>query len=252
MTDPLGVYAAGLRRPGDALLRLEDGTALPLPLDRYLGPADQTDHQLLTGIRGPVLDVGCGPGRHLHALAAHKVFALGVDLSAAAVKLAIGRGARAVVASVFDELPGSGSWRTALLLDGNIGIGGAPARLLARIAALLRDDGELLVELEAPDRPTESTLVRLETGDATSSWFRWARVSVRDAARVAQSAGLEVNQRWSLDQRWFARLAVADRQARERGDVRGVDGTAVIPRLRRSGSQSSRTSPAARLEGALG
>lgn len=213
MTSPLRVYAAGLQRPGRALLRLRDGTALRLPLDRYLGPADQTDQQLLRGIRGPVLDVGCGPGRHLHALAAFGVFALGVDLSPAAVELARGRGARAVVASVFDELPGSGSWRTALLLDGNIGIGGTPARLLARIAALLRDDGELLVELGAPNQRTESTLVRLETGDAVSSWFRWARVSVRDVARVARYGGLEVHRRWSLEGRWFARLGVAGHRA---------------------------------------
>ena len=211
MTHPLQVYATGLRRPGDAFVRLRDGRALPLPLDRYLGPADQTDEQLLTGIRGPVLDVGCGPGRHLQSLAACGVFALGVDLSPVAVQLATGRGARAVVASVFDELPGGGSWRTALLLDGNVGIGGAPARLLARIAALLRDDGELLVELDAPDKPTQSTLVRVETGEAVSSWFRWARVSARDVDRVAEAGGLEARQCWSLDDRWFARLGVANR-----------------------------------------
>ncbi len=216
MTHPLHVYAAGLRRPGDALVRLQDGTVLPLPLDRYLGPADQTDRQLLAGTRGPVLDVGCGPGRHLHALAAYGVFALGVDLSPAAVELATGRGARAVVASVFDELPGSGSWRTALLLDGNIGIGGAPARLLARTAALLRDDGELLVELGAPDEPTESTPVRVETGEAVSSWFRWAWVSARDVDRVAQAGGLESRQCWSLNGRWFARLGVGGREIGER------------------------------------
>jgi SAM-dependent methyltransferase len=208
MNHPLRVYAAALRRPSGAVLRVQDGTTLPLPVDRYLGPADQTDRQLLTGIRGPVLDVGCGPGRHLHALAACGVFALGVDLSPAAVELATERGVRAVVASVFDELPGAGSWRTALLLDGNIGIGGDSARLLARIGALLRDDGELLVELGAPDEPTESTLVQVETCDAVSSWFPWARVSVRDVDGLAQAGGLEVHRRWSSGGRWFARLGV--------------------------------------------
>ena len=146
MIHPLRLYGEGLLRSrargstgAQARLRVRDGTALPLPLDRYVGPADATDQRLLRDLRGPVLDVGCGPGRHLHALAARGVFALGVDLSPAAVELATGRGARAVVASIFDELPGSGRWRSALLLDGNIGIGGAPARLLARIGMLLRE-----------------------------------------------------------------------------------------------------------------
>src|SRR6202034_4319810 len=114
---PLRLYADGLRHPGEHRARFSDGTVMPLPLDRYLGPADATDERLLVDVRGPVLDVGCGPGRHLHALAARGVFALGVDLSPVAVELARGGGARAIVASIFDELPGAGSWQSALLLD---------------------------------------------------------------------------------------------------------------------------------------
>jgi SAM-dependent methyltransferase len=203
---PLQLYGDGLRSRGDARVRLEDGTALPVPLDRYLGPADATDARILEGIRGPVLDVGCGPGRHLRALAARGVFALGVDLSPAAVELAEGGGARAVVGSIFDELPGGGSWRSALLLDGNIGIGGDPARLLKRIGALLCEDGEVLVELEGPDQATEYLRVRLETDDQVSSWFRWARVSALDVRDLARSGGFAVHEQWSLAGRWFAWL----------------------------------------------
>jgi SAM-dependent methyltransferase len=215
MIHPLRLYGDGLRRSSarwhgsDARLRLRDGTTLPLPLDRYLGSADATDERLLRDLRGPVLDVGCGPGRHLHALAARGVFALGVDLSPAAVELATGRGARAVVASIFDELPGSGRWRSALLLDGNIGIGGAPARLLARIGVLLRKDGELLAELGSPREPTGAMLVRIETDHGVSSWFPWARVSVGDLDRLARSSGFRVRERASLNGRWFARLGRA-------------------------------------------
>lgn len=211
MTHPLGVYAAGLRHPSGALLRLRDGTALPLPLDRYLGPPDETDLSLLDCIRGPVLDVGCGPGRHLHALLARGVFALGVDLSPAAVELATGRGARAVEGSVFGDLPGAGSWRTALLLDGNIGIGGCPTRLLTRIRALLREDGELLVELGGPEEPTEAMLVRIETANEVSSWFPWARVSTNDVKGMARTAGFAVQSQWTLGGRWFARLSLSPR-----------------------------------------
>ena len=83
--------ASGARPSLRPHARLADGTSVPLPLERYLGPADATDEQLLDGLSGPVLDVGCGPGRHLRALAARGVFALGVDLSPVAVELAVGR-----------------------------------------------------------------------------------------------------------------------------------------------------------------
>jgi SAM-dependent methyltransferase len=206
---PLRLYADCLRRgpePGGQFARFSDGTAIPLRVDRYLGAADATDRQLLTGVRGPVLDVGCGPGRHLHALAARGVFALGVDLSPVAVDLARGGGARAIVASIFDELPGSGAWRSALLLDGNIGIGGAPARLLARIGTLLSDDGEVIVELDPPETTTATMRARIETAQRASSWFAWARVSATGIGPVAGAGGFAVSDTWSLDDRWFALL----------------------------------------------
>jgi SAM-dependent methyltransferase len=211
MIDPLSLYGDGLLHVGEAHVRLRDGTTLPLPLDRYLGPPDATDQRLLNDLTGPVLDVGCGPGRHLHALASQGVFALGVDLSPVAVALARGRGTRAIVASIFDELPGAGRWRSALLLDGNIGIGGSPSRLLARIERLLRDDGELLIELEPPGVATGATLARVETCDGVSSWFRWARVSIADLPWLADTAGFWVQSSWSLAGRFFARLGLQGR-----------------------------------------
>lgn len=208
MLSPLRVYADGLADPGDQIdVRLSDGTAIPLALDRYLGPADETDNALLDGARGPVLDVGCGPGRHLHALARRGIFALGVDLSPVAVELARYGGGRAIVASIFGELPGAGSWRTALLLDGNIGIGGAPERLLARVATLLSGDGEVLVELDRPGTPTQVLAARLESEFAASAWFPWARVAFGDIGRVAGAAGFAVRRRWNCEDRWFASLA---------------------------------------------
>ncbi|HWF23895.1 MAG TPA: class I SAM-dependent methyltransferase [Solirubrobacteraceae bacterium] len=208
---PLHLYADCLHDASNSpTARFSDGTAIPLRVDRYLGPADAIDEQLLTDVRGPVLDVGCGPGRHLHALAARGVFALGVDLSPAAVDLARGRhpDARAIVASIFDELPGSGTWRSALLLDGNIGIGGAPARLLARIGTLLTQAGEVLVELDPPDTPSASVkAARIETPHSVSAWFPWARLSTADIDATARRAGFEPRASWSLGDRWFARLA---------------------------------------------
>jgi SAM-dependent methyltransferase len=212
----LSIYGNGLRGGAHSSLRpharLVDGTAVPLPLERYLSPADATDEQLLDGLTGPVLDVGCGPGRHLHALAARGVFALGVDLSPVAVELAVGGGGRAIVGDIFDELPGGGSWRSALLLDGNIGIGGSPVRLLARIAGLLHDGGELLVELEPPGGLTCSTHARLESDGVASAWFPWARVAAPEIAPIARAGGFSAAEVWALSGRWFARLRRDDRR----------------------------------------
>ena len=207
---PLHVYADSLRgargHAGRVTVRMSDGVLAPLEVQRYLAAADDTDESLLSAVAGPVLDIGCGPGRHLEALARRGVFALGVDLSPAAVALARGRGGRAIVASVFDELPGAGSWRTALLLDGNIGIGGAPVRLLERVGGLLAADGAALVELDPPGSRSARVRARLETAGETSAWFAWARMAYEDLPQVAEASGLRVAGRWTSSGRWFARL----------------------------------------------
>lgn len=201
------MYGEGLQgRPdaiGAALVRLRDGTLLPLDLDRYLAPADESDMRVLEGLVGPVLDVGCGPGRHLHALAARGVFALGVDLSPVAVELAVGGGGRAMVGDIFGEVPGGGTWRSALLLDGNIGIGGRPVQLLERVGSLLDERGVVVVELDPPGTPTGATQARLETGARVSAWFAWARVAANDIGSIARTAGLVAGESWRVDDRWF-------------------------------------------------
>ena len=98
-------------------------------------PADAADAACSRAPHAPVLDIGCGPGRHLAALQASGKRALGVDLSPVAVALARGRGATAMPGvGVRRRAAQPARWRTALLLDGNIGIGGAPVALLRRAA----------------------------------------------------------------------------------------------------------------------
>ena len=212
MREALALYGRALEDavassgPAGPLLRFEDGASLPFAVGRYLAAADPLDRQLLDGVRGPVLDVGCGPGRHLHELSARGVYALGVDLSAVAVELACSGGARAMVADIFGDVPGAGSWRTALLLDGNIGIGGDPVRLLTRLRSLLSAEGAVLVELDPPGAATSAARARLELADESSDWFSWARVAACEAAAVAADAGMTMDWEWSCAGRWFARL----------------------------------------------
>ena len=54
----------------------------------WCGDASATERSLLQSLRGPVLDVGCGPGRLLAAAGPLGLAALGIDTSAEAVRLA--------------------------------------------------------------------------------------------------------------------------------------------------------------------
>jgi len=187
-----------------ARLRLADGRLEPLPLDRWLAPADAVDEAILADVAAPVLDLGCGPGRHLAALRALGKRGLGVDLSPVAVALARGRGADAMEGSLWASVPGL--WRTILLLDGNIGIGGSPVALLRRAADLLAPGGRIVVETDPPGAPTHRIRVRLEAPGLVSEWFRWARVGSDGATAVAERAGLDVESTRALRGRTFVTL----------------------------------------------
>jgi hypothetical protein len=109
-------------------------------------------------------------------------------------------------ASIFDRLPGTGRWNSALLLDGNIGIGGSPGALLRRLVGLLACGGTVLVELDPPGVGQLCGRVRLEDGDRASEWFAWAKVGVDAVDGPARAAGLRVRARWRDGDRWFAEL----------------------------------------------
>lgn len=194
----------GAGPPPRARIRRADGALEPLPLDRWLAPADAVDDAILADVAAPVLDLGCGPGRHLARLRELGRPGLGVDLSEVAVAFARERGATAINGSLWDEVPGS--YRTILLLDGNIGIGGAPVLLLKRAGELLDADGAILVETDPAGTPTRRIRIRIEAPGVVSEWFRWARVGADDAAAIAERAGFRVTDRRELSGRTFVTL----------------------------------------------
>ena len=194
---------------GAMTARSSDGHAWVLPLERYLGRLT-ADEDVLARSAGAVLDVGCGPGRHVVALARRGRLAVGVDISPVAVRIARERGASVLHGSVFDRIPGAGSWGTALLLDGNIGIGGRPTALLTRLASLLRPGGLVLAELDAPGAPvapSRRVVIRLDAQDVLSDRFRWAPDGADANEAFALAAGLAVTETWERDGRCFACLA---------------------------------------------
>ncbi|MER5945207.1 class I SAM-dependent methyltransferase [Streptomyces sp. NPDC001904] len=201
-------YADALRTGrGPLYLRRGDGWLLPLDVERWCTGADAVDRALLDRCEGPVLDVGCGPGRLVAELVARGTPALGIDISAAAVARTARLGGPALLRSVFAPLPGEGRWGTVLLADGNLGIGGEPAVLLARVAQLLAPGGLLIAET-APLDVDERVSVRIVGATAAESApFPWARVGtpalLRAAARAAHWRPVA---QWSAAGRCFAAL----------------------------------------------
>ncbi len=168
------------------------------------------DELVVSRCAGPVIDIGCGPGRFVEALAARGIPALGIDVSGASVDQTRARGGSALLRDVFRSLPGEGRWRTLLLADGNIGIGGDPRALLGRCGELLSPEGAAVVEVDPDDVRDERTAVTLHGPlGRTSTPVPWAHVGSAALTRYAAGAGLLAMEDWAAAGRLFMVLRPA-------------------------------------------
>lgn len=199
------VFSSALQ--GHACLVIEgDEPAGMLLMESWRREADAGDEAVLRHCTGPTLDIGCGPGRMAQALARRGSAVLGIDVVPEAVQQSLDRGVAAMVRNVFDPVPGEGRWETALLADGNIGIGGDPIALLMRVRELLAATGRAVVDVAAPGEGVVTRRVRIETVHGRSPAFSWTSVGADAIEAVAHAAGFLVDECQRHDQRWFAVL----------------------------------------------
>lgn len=201
--EPAGT-ALALRKVGDPHCTVE------MDVQHWRSPANLVDQSVLAGVEGPLLDVGCGPGRMVRAAEERALAAMGIDISAEAAELAAWGGTPVLRRSVFDRLPLEGRWATILLMDGNIGIGGDPVALLTRCAELLAGKGCVVVEVDPePELIDCATYVVVGRDGRESAPFPWARVGSAALARVARGSGFVVVDAWAAETRRFVVLRAA-------------------------------------------
>jgi SAM-dependent methyltransferase len=176
----------------------------PLPTHAWRALAGAADLALLAHCQGPTIDIGCGPGRMTEALALAGHAVLGVDVVPEAVRQTRSRGVQALRRSVFDPLPGEGRWETALLADGNIGIGGDPVALLERARELLTPHGRVVVDVSPWGTGVATRHVMLETAHGRSGAFPWTAVGADAIEAVARAAGLGRATEDRYADRWWA------------------------------------------------
>ena len=187
---------------------------------------------LAPGMR--LLDVGCGPGRHAHALARRGLEVVGIDISQRFIDLATERApagatfqrADARALSFDDEFDAAIS-----LCQGAFGLTGGPGApldgdgaVLDGMARALRPGGRLAVsafsayfqvryleEQDAFDAEAgvnhERTQVRDEAGQATEVDLWTTCFTPRELRLLAASVGLEVEHLWSVTPGAYARDA---------------------------------------------
>ena len=181
---------------------------------------------LRAGMR--VLDVGCGPGRHAHALAAAGLVVHGIDISQRFVDLADMNAPRG---ASFERLDArllataghlAGSFDVVVsLCQGGFGLlgreedGGADADVMAGMAVALKAGGAMVISafsayfairhLEATDTFDAATGVnhevselRSETGERASFDLWTSCFTPRELRLMATHAGLRVEQLWSV------------------------------------------------------
>lgn len=182
-----------------------------LPVHAWTRTATGADRVVLRHCHGPTLDVGCGPGRMAAELAALGLPVLAIDVVPEAVRQARDRGVLALLRDVFDPLPAEGRWASALLADGNIGIGGDPRRLLTRLETLLEPGGRVVVDLAPPGTGIRTRSLRLITSSYRSKPFRWTVVGADVIGVVTAGTGLTITSVHQEGDRWFAVLGKAGR-----------------------------------------
>ncbi len=189
-----------------------DESSLKDYFNREFYPTEKT---VAHHVKGKILDVGCGAGRHILHYQKRGYDITGIDNSPFAIKTCKERGSKkAKIMDIFHPKFSTNSFDTILLFGHNIGIGGTLAgakRLLSSLRKLVKEDGVLLLTTidvtktkekvhqkyqqnnRTANRYVGEIKIRIEYKDQIGNWFQWLHVDPKTLKKLAKETGWEVS-----------------------------------------------------------
>ncbi len=202
-------------RAGDPFLERDDGHTGPaLGAECFFAEAEQwpdAERAVFDYVRGRVLDVGAGAGRHSLEAQRRGLDVVAIDVSPGALEVCRRRGVQDArllpLASVGERL---GAFDTVLMMCGNFGLVGnaeEAVAILGRLRALTSPNGRIVldsvdpyVDADAADLAYEArnralgrmpgqVTIRIRYGERVTPWFDLLNVSAAELGQLAAGAG---------------------------------------------------------------
>lgn len=167
-------------------------------------------------VKGSVLDIGCGAGRHSLFLQKKGLDVLGIDNSPLAIEVSKLRGLKkARVMSIEDIKFKSGSFDTIMMMGNNFGLFGSyekARKLLEKFHEMTSRNARLVAETVDPyktDNPDHlryhrhnkergrmggQVRIRIRFRKYVSRWFDYLLVSKEEMKKILRGTGWEINQ----------------------------------------------------------
>ncbi len=194
----------------------DDGYVDASSVGSYFVPASKwprMEQDAMREVKGRVLDLGCGPGRHALYLQKRGFDVVGLDASSTQVALARIRGVLHVYQGNVRQIPrGLGTFDTAIMMGNNLGLAGDvphTRKFLRDLRSIMRRKGRLIGHGRIPGtwspdhlpyikwnlergRPPGLITLRVRYKGQVGDWFDLLLIPPEELARLGRETGWEL------------------------------------------------------------
>lgn len=201
------------------IVERDDGYVDALDLKAYFSDFEEWDpieQKAMKLVKGRVLDIGCGAGRHSLYLQKKGLDVLGIDISPLAIQVCKDRGLKKAKVMSIEEMKFSpNSFDTIIMMGNNFGLFGSfktAKKLLERFYKITSNDALIIAETRDPyktDNPAHleyhelnrekgrmggQVRIRLRYRRYVGRWFDYLMVSKEEMKDILRETGWEVKQ----------------------------------------------------------